>query len=108
MRSWLLDTKMPTGDFLRMYVQHAGVLLQYVKPKHQRIPSLAVQLKQDGKATPSSIKSWTGSCSPASWSTPAGRAALLLGIARRTLRLKLQELGLRVRHSVEANEGDVP
>jgi hypothetical protein len=26
------------------------VLLQYVKPKHQRIPSLAAQLKQDGKA----------------------------------------------------------
>ena len=36
------------------------------------------------------------------------RAALLLGIARRTLRTKLQELGLHVTHSVEANEGDLP
>jgi two-component system nitrogen regulation response regulator GlnG len=36
------------------------------------------------------------------------RAALLLGIARRTLRVKLQELGLHVAHSVEANEGDLP
>ena len=36
------------------------------------------------------------------------RAALLLGIARRTLRTKLQELGLHVAHSVEANEGDLP
>ena len=32
------------------------------------------------------------------------RAALLLGIARRTLRVKLQELGLCVAHSVEADE----
>jgi two-component system nitrogen regulation response regulator GlnG len=31
------------------------------------------------------------------------RAALLLGIARRTLRMKLQDLGLHVAHSVEAN-----
>jgi two-component system nitrogen regulation response regulator GlnG len=36
------------------------------------------------------------------------RAALLLGIARRTLRTKLQELGLHVAHSVEVNEGDLP
>jgi two-component system nitrogen regulation response regulator GlnG len=35
------------------------------------------------------------------------RAALLLGIARRTLRTKLQELGLHVAHSVEADEGDL-
>jgi two-component system nitrogen regulation response regulator GlnG len=32
------------------------------------------------------------------------RAALLLGIARRTLRTKLQDLGLHVAHSVEADE----
>jgi two-component system nitrogen regulation response regulator GlnG len=32
------------------------------------------------------------------------RAALLLGIARRTLRVKLQDLGLCVAHSVEADE----
>ena len=31
------------------------------------------------------------------------RAALLLGIARRTLRQKLQELGLHVTHCVQAN-----
>jgi DNA-binding NtrC family response regulator len=36
------------------------------------------------------------------------RAALLLGIARRTLRTKLQDLGLCVTHSVEADEGDLP
>jgi DNA-binding NtrC family response regulator len=36
------------------------------------------------------------------------RAALLLGIARRTLRQKLRDLGLHVTHSVEANEGDLP
>jgi two-component system nitrogen regulation response regulator GlnG len=36
------------------------------------------------------------------------RAALLLGIARKTLRTKLRELGLRVGHSVEADEADVP
>ena len=36
------------------------------------------------------------------------RAGLLLGIARRTLQLKLQELGLRVAHSVEASESDLP
>jgi two-component system nitrogen regulation response regulator GlnG len=36
------------------------------------------------------------------------RAALLLGIARRTLRAKLQELGLHVMHSVGADEGDSP
>jgi two-component system nitrogen regulation response regulator GlnG len=34
------------------------------------------------------------------------RAARLLGIARRTLRIKLQEVGLHVAHSVEANEDD--
>jgi two-component system nitrogen regulation response regulator GlnG len=34
------------------------------------------------------------------------RAALLLGIARRTLRTKLQELGLHVAHSVEADEDE--
>jgi two-component system nitrogen regulation response regulator GlnG len=34
------------------------------------------------------------------------RAALLLGIARRTLRVKLQDLGLQVTHSVEADEGE--
>jgi two-component system nitrogen regulation response regulator GlnG len=36
------------------------------------------------------------------------RAALLLGIARRTLRTKLQDLGLHVAHSVEADEDDPP
>jgi two-component system nitrogen regulation response regulator GlnG len=36
------------------------------------------------------------------------RAALLLGIARKTLRVKLSELGLHVAHSVEANEDDLP
>jgi DNA-binding protein Fis len=36
------------------------------------------------------------------------RAALLLGIARRTLRTKLRELGLRVAHSVGANGDDLP
>jgi DNA-binding NtrC family response regulator len=36
------------------------------------------------------------------------RAALLLGIARRTLRQKLQELGLHVMHAVQANERDLP
>jgi len=36
------------------------------------------------------------------------RAALLLGIARQTLRAKLQDLGLRVAHSVEADDGDLP
>src|SRR5215467_11057414 len=36
------------------------------------------------------------------------RAALLLGIARKTLRTKLRELGLRVAHSVEADEDDLP
>src|SRR3954469_9988672 len=35
-------------------------------------------------------------------------AALLLGIARQTLRAKLQALGLRVAHSVEADDGDLP
>src|SRR5262249_42181553 len=36
------------------------------------------------------------------------RAALLLGIARRTLRTKLQELGLHVAHSVETDEDSLP
>jgi two-component system nitrogen regulation response regulator GlnG len=36
------------------------------------------------------------------------RAALLLGIARRTLRQKLRDLGLHVTHSVEADEDDLP
>jgi DNA-binding NtrC family response regulator len=36
------------------------------------------------------------------------RAALLLGIARRTLRTKLQDLGLHVAHSVEANADHPP
>jgi two-component system nitrogen regulation response regulator GlnG len=36
------------------------------------------------------------------------RAALLLGIARRTLHTKLRELGLHVTHSVEASAGDRP
>jgi two-component system nitrogen regulation response regulator GlnG len=36
------------------------------------------------------------------------RAALLLGIARKTLRTKLQDLGLHVAHSVEADEDDLP
>src|SRR5215831_5088917 len=36
------------------------------------------------------------------------RAALLLGIARKTLRTKLRKLGLRVAHSVEADEDDLP
>jgi two-component system nitrogen regulation response regulator GlnG len=35
-------------------------------------------------------------------------AAVLLGIARQTLRAKLQDLGLRVAHSVEADDGDLP
>jgi two-component system nitrogen regulation response regulator GlnG len=35
------------------------------------------------------------------------RAALLLGIARKTLRTKVRELGLRVAHSVEADEDDL-
>ena len=34
------------------------------------------------------------------------RAALLLGIARRTLRAKLHEVGLHVGHSGEAHEND--
>jgi DNA-binding protein Fis len=34
-------------------------------------------------------------------------AALLLGIARRTLRQKLRDLELHVTHFVEANEGDL-
>jgi two-component system nitrogen regulation response regulator GlnG len=36
------------------------------------------------------------------------RAALLLGIARRTLHTKLQDLGLHVAHSLEANADDLP
>jgi two-component system nitrogen regulation response regulator GlnG len=36
------------------------------------------------------------------------RAAFLLGIARRTLRQKLRELGLHVTHRVQANECDLP
>jgi two-component system nitrogen regulation response regulator GlnG len=36
------------------------------------------------------------------------RAALLLGIARRTLRMKLQDLGLHVAHAVEATERVLP
>jgi two-component system nitrogen regulation response regulator GlnG len=36
------------------------------------------------------------------------RAALLLGIARRTLRTKLQDLGLHVTHSIEAEEDNLP
>jgi two-component system nitrogen regulation response regulator GlnG len=36
------------------------------------------------------------------------RAALLLGIARRTLRQKLRDLGLHVTHSVGADEDDLP
>ena len=36
------------------------------------------------------------------------RAALLLGITRRTLRTKPREVGLHVTHSVKANEGDLP
>jgi two-component system nitrogen regulation response regulator GlnG len=36
------------------------------------------------------------------------RAALLLGIARRTLRTKLQALGLHVTHSVETDEDGLP
>jgi two-component system nitrogen regulation response regulator GlnG len=35
------------------------------------------------------------------------RAALLLGIARRTLRTKLQDLGLQVAHTLQA-DGDDP
>jgi two-component system nitrogen regulation response regulator GlnG len=35
------------------------------------------------------------------------RAALLLGIARRTLRTKLQDLSQQVSHSVAADEGDL-
>jgi two-component system nitrogen regulation response regulator GlnG len=36
------------------------------------------------------------------------RAARLLGITRRTLRTKLQDVGLHVAHSLEANEEDLP
>jgi two-component system nitrogen regulation response regulator GlnG len=36
------------------------------------------------------------------------RAALLLGIARRTLRQKLRDLGLHVTHAVEADEDELP
>jgi DNA-binding NtrC family response regulator len=36
------------------------------------------------------------------------RAALLLGITRRTLRMKLQDVGLHVAQFVEANEGTLP
>jgi two-component system nitrogen regulation response regulator GlnG len=36
------------------------------------------------------------------------RAALLLGIARKTLRQKLRDLGLHVAHSVEADGDDPP
>src|SRR5262249_33493795 len=36
------------------------------------------------------------------------RAALLLGIARHTLRTKLRDLGLHVARSVEAKEDDLP
>jgi two-component system nitrogen regulation response regulator GlnG len=36
------------------------------------------------------------------------RAALLLGIARRTLHTRLQDLGLHVTHSVEADEDNLP
>jgi DNA-binding NtrC family response regulator len=36
------------------------------------------------------------------------RAALLLGITRRTLRAKLQDVGLHVAHSIEASEDDLP
>jgi two-component system nitrogen regulation response regulator GlnG len=36
------------------------------------------------------------------------RAALLLGIARPTLRVKLQDAGLHVAHAVETNEDDLP
>ena len=56
-----------------------------------------------------STGSWTGSCSPGSWSTPAAtrhRAALLLGIARQTLRTKLGELGLQVTRTVGAGEAE--
>jgi two-component system nitrogen regulation response regulator GlnG len=34
------------------------------------------------------------------------RAAQLLGITRRTLRLKLRDLGLSVTRTVESSEGD--
>jgi two-component system nitrogen regulation response regulator GlnG len=36
------------------------------------------------------------------------RAALLLGIARRTLRAKLQDVGLHVTQSVEPDEDEPP
>jgi two-component system nitrogen regulation response regulator GlnG len=36
------------------------------------------------------------------------RAALLLGVARRTLRVKLQDLGLQLARSVKANADDLP
>ena len=52
--------------------------------------------------------SWTGSCCPASWSTPAAtstRPPVLLGIARQTLRTKLRDLGLHVTHSVGGRRG---
>jgi DNA-binding protein Fis len=35
------------------------------------------------------------------------RAALLLGITRRTLRTKLQDVGLHVAQSVQANQDDL-
>jgi two-component system nitrogen regulation response regulator GlnG len=36
------------------------------------------------------------------------QTAILLGIARQTLRTKLRDLGLHLRHSVETDEGDPP
>ena len=36
------------------------------------------------------------------------RAALLLGITRRTLRVKLQDAGLHVAHTLEVKEDDLP
>jgi two-component system nitrogen regulation response regulator GlnG len=36
------------------------------------------------------------------------QAARLLGIARKTLRVKLRELGLHVTHAVEADDDDQP
>ena len=55
-------------------------------------------------------RSWTGSCCRASWSSRGGsqqQAALLLGIARNTLRLKVRELGLSIARSPDG-EKDAP
>ena len=64
-----------------------------------------------GTCTRRSTGSWTGSCCPASWSTPAATRPgppSCWASPGQTLRTKLRDLGLRVAHSVEADEGDLP